>query len=591
MLLDSPFSPFLNTNYAPSAREIGQINDLLIDPVEKLRKLDEEISQLQAQRNRLQAFIDNHRALISPFRRLPADVWSEISIQCLPSPEFPVRSIAEAPLLLTAICRPWREIALKTPRIWNSLHVNIPDRHLKVDLERYVAIMRARLDGVKLWLQRSGSIPLRLSISVGVPSPDHDWDWGSPVHDEEVYHAEELAVVLLQHSRRWETLSLNRVSRQVLQMLAGGDAPQLNKLMVVSPHLHFWGSDPGSQSNDFFTSVTDTLEKWRVRALHTERIPEHVLVSRAPHWARLTELRVISPINDLPCLFISKITELCPLLVQCTLKFSHYRHDPTSGPAPEPFSGQPRKWSNLQKLALSFLGYSPGRHGSLLLDDISNTFGVFTAPSLTDLGLSLYNWDYSSVALLKRIPETPFHRFLLRSGSGTTLTRLAVDLPLREDVLIDSLQVLTSLTELKIGRGGGADVESWGGSSSVGSRDRDPLINERLLQALTPAPHNSIICPNLKDLDLSTPSSHHVYALVRLASSRANGTSRTARLESFKVSFGEQLKWVVELLTCQHVQSALEEVRSKGVRVVWEWSAPQNRRIDGPRDGMICVTD
>ncbi|KAF9255141.1 hypothetical protein L218DRAFT_365820 [Marasmius fiardii PR-910] len=603
MLPKTPFSPFLNTNYAPSTQEIGQIQDLLLDPAEKLKKLDDEISRLHTQRDELQAFIDEHRALLSPFRRLPADIWSEIFIHCLPPSEFPVRSVAEAPLLLTRVCRLWRQIALKTPRLWNALHLNIPDRPPKVQFEQYIAIMRARLEGVKGWLQRAGFMPLRLSMSVGVSSRDRDWDWDSPIHDTDVAHAEELAVALLQYSRRWKSLSLNRVPRHVLQMLAGGDAPRLEKVTVVSPHLHFWGAGPDNQSNDFLTSVSDILEKWQaVHLLHMERIPEQILVSRPPHWARLTELGIISPISDPPCQFISKIAELCPSLVKCGLKFSHYRHDPAANPVAGQLFGPPRKWARLEKLDLDFLGYSSGRYGSLLLDDITNAFGAFTAPSLTELGVSLDDCDHlqGSIHALKGVSETPFHQFLLRSGCGTTLTRLSVDLPLRDDIFIDSLRLLTSLTSLRIGkfirRGAGPNDVSTPlppASPPINSRDPDPLINSRFLQTLTPDFDNgsSYVCPILKHLELSTPSSHTVYSLVKLARVRAEATSKTAKLESLRVNFGEQPKWVVDLLTCQSVQTELEEVRSKNVHVVWDWSVPKNYRIDNPHDGMITQSE
>ncbi|KAF9259417.1 hypothetical protein L218DRAFT_874821, partial [Marasmius fiardii PR-910] len=126
MLPNSPFIQYFGTNYVPSAGETDHINDILVDPLNRLRELDEQSSQLQAERETIQSFVDNHRAIISPFRKLPVDIWSLVFVQCLPSSEFAVGIITEAPLILTRICRWWREIALSTPGLWNTIHINIP---------------------------------------------------------------------------------------------------------------------------------------------------------------------------------------------------------------------------------------------------------------------------------------------------------------------------------------------------------------------------------------------------------------------------------------------------------------------------------
>ncbi|KAF9258791.1 hypothetical protein L218DRAFT_876250, partial [Marasmius fiardii PR-910] len=164
MLPNSPFTQYFGTNYAPSARETDHINNILCDPLKRLRELDEKISHLQAEREIIQTFVDNHRAILSPSRKLPADIWSLIFVQCLPPSEFAVGVITEAPLVLTRICRWWREIALSTTGLWSTIHINIPIKPDNAEDEWYITKMQARMEGVTAWLDRSGSLPLGISM-------------------------------------------------------------------------------------------------------------------------------------------------------------------------------------------------------------------------------------------------------------------------------------------------------------------------------------------------------------------------------------------------------------------------------------------
>ncbi|KAE9400643.1 hypothetical protein BT96DRAFT_818902, partial [Gymnopus androsaceus JB14] len=91
--------------------ELGQINS-------KILQLKQELQALATRRSTIRSFIRSHNALLSPMRRLPAEVLSEIFFHCLPTDRNPVRSIKEAPLLFTRVCSRWRSIALESPRLW-----------------------------------------------------------------------------------------------------------------------------------------------------------------------------------------------------------------------------------------------------------------------------------------------------------------------------------------------------------------------------------------------------------------------------------------------------------------------------------------
>ncbi|KAJ6561762.1 hypothetical protein B0H19DRAFT_901463, partial [Mycena capillaripes] len=131
--MDSPFKEIFHTNAVPSDTYCQRIRELLVGPQKKVAELAAEIerlqsliSQLSKKRDRLNDFIAPHLALISPTRRLPADVVAEIFAACLPANRNATMSSAEAPILLCHVCRAWRNLALSTPRLWASLHIVAP---------------------------------------------------------------------------------------------------------------------------------------------------------------------------------------------------------------------------------------------------------------------------------------------------------------------------------------------------------------------------------------------------------------------------------------------------------------------------------
>ncbi|KAG2754835.1 hypothetical protein P692DRAFT_20720638 [Suillus brevipes Sb2] len=67
-----------------------------------------------------------HKGLGSALWRLPPEILSLIFHHCLPQNECPQpRATHKAPVLLTRICRPWRDVAVNTPSLWCKLHVEI----------------------------------------------------------------------------------------------------------------------------------------------------------------------------------------------------------------------------------------------------------------------------------------------------------------------------------------------------------------------------------------------------------------------------------------------------------------------------------
>ncbi|KAJ3757000.1 hypothetical protein EV360DRAFT_84431 [Lentinula raphanica] len=115
----------MGTNHAPSPGQLTDIKALLIEPYLELEHLKLAIAQALCE-EKINNFIEAHRALLCPARRVPEDVLAEIFVHCLPTDRHAIRSLQESPLLLTIICRDWRRIAFNSPRLWSSLHIFLP---------------------------------------------------------------------------------------------------------------------------------------------------------------------------------------------------------------------------------------------------------------------------------------------------------------------------------------------------------------------------------------------------------------------------------------------------------------------------------
>jgi len=105
--------------------------------------------------------LDDHRSPLLQLSILPPEILAEIFIQCLPhDSSFLVPNRTEAPLLLTRVSSYWRQLALATPELWSSLHINYKDP-------------QEDIPATQLWLVRSGSLPLSLSIAIDFNEQPH----------------------------------------------------------------------------------------------------------------------------------------------------------------------------------------------------------------------------------------------------------------------------------------------------------------------------------------------------------------------------------------------------------------------------------
>ncbi|KAJ7441724.1 hypothetical protein FB451DRAFT_1569166 [Mycena latifolia] len=229
--MSSLFTSKLGTNYCPQDEEIAQIQTLLVEPTLRLKCLDDEIATLQKaldklaeERAEICAYVDAHKALISPVQRLPLDVIKEIFVACLPTHRNCVMSAVEAPVLLGCICSSWRSISLSTPHLWSRLHiVEPPCSYNSAAAFKEKAVQR--LEITKIWLGRSGRYPLSISLLSPFDS------FTSPTQNP-------LIRDLLPFTSRWEHISFTAMFSSLMTMihLKPADVPMLKSVTIKELH-------------------------------------------------------------------------------------------------------------------------------------------------------------------------------------------------------------------------------------------------------------------------------------------------------------------------------------------------------------------
>ncbi|KAJ7471806.1 hypothetical protein FB451DRAFT_308206 [Mycena latifolia] len=121
-----------------------------------------------------------------PVLTLPFDIISQIFVYCLPQEDDALPWRTEAPLLLAGICREWRDIALCTHELWNTMHLNLrPHTVLKV----------APL--LSFWIPRAGSFPISMSLLYKFKG------------DNSITVMDALVALVRQYAPHWTTIELH----------------------------------------------------------------------------------------------------------------------------------------------------------------------------------------------------------------------------------------------------------------------------------------------------------------------------------------------------------------------------------------------
>ncbi|KAJ7162292.1 hypothetical protein C8R46DRAFT_1000300 [Mycena filopes] len=449
-MTSSPFAAHLGTNYCPSDQEVLEINSLLAEPTLRLKSLDDEITDLQkaidklaAERETIATFVDAHKALISPARRLPLDITEAIFVACLPTHRNCVMSASEAPVLLGRICSAWRTISLGTPRLWASLHITNPsiqqDSTLPASLVAETTALRLAV--AQTWLRRSGQCGL--SISYVLPPPPGP---GAPPGTQF-----QVLQLMAQFTRRWQHIRFfvpdSTTTLPEIHNLAEADVPLLETFQLdlsppFIPTLFEWESlgilrGPSLSS---FTSSADLALSLEPPPVMWERLTTLSLAPSRWGWGGFPE--------GLTTGVILKTVSRCPALRSCTLTVNDIPIDPHSQDLPVdlPFlhtleiyhvgngPGNPTISAFLQRLSVPALRkfLFRGRGG----DQSNDSLAPFIGPATQLEDVELDGDIFSKANLIETLRSLPFTvKRLVISAAVTSPDARILLTPLDDDIL------------------------------------------------------------------------------------------------------------------------------------------------------------
>ncbi|KAJ7172980.1 hypothetical protein C8R43DRAFT_978109 [Mycena crocata] len=180
---------------AARAADRARIADIEVEILDFQRCIDELRDEQRLAKKRLESY---HYPVLT----LPYEIASEISIRFLPVyPDCPPLTGLLSPMILTRICRRWRELSLAIPALWRAISLSPVDSQVN---ERKTAL-------VELWLKRSGTLPLSIRVNATQLTP-HECI-GAFVH----------------HRARWEYV-LGFLSREANLASLSGPTPLLRHL-------------------------------------------------------------------------------------------------------------------------------------------------------------------------------------------------------------------------------------------------------------------------------------------------------------------------------------------------------------------------
>ncbi|KAF8967967.1 hypothetical protein BDZ97DRAFT_484087 [Flammula alnicola] len=310
----------------------------------------------------VRAAIRIRRRILSAVYRTPPEVWGQIFVFCLATNEEYLEPGQDtAPLLLCRICHMWRNAAIHTPALWNSLVISL----------RGQATSKAF---VQTWIGRSGALPLSFHILWG---PTQSLQFHDRIFD-----------YLLTLAHRWRSVRLSVVKGLVWQ--AHGFPTRAHKLLSYPmPILDTLELEPYTSLG--VAGLQRNAPRLRELRLNNGSINPMHLMTSSP-WTHLASFRSPYPLDTSHVL---RIFKACPNLVECDFKV-------VSCPAVE----GPRTMLRVHSLK------------KLTIDDTSakvvdSLFRFVELPSLEELNVSAESWSFES-----RIPWTATELLLLLHRSA-----------------------------------------------------------------------------------------------------------------------------------------------------------------------------
>ncbi|KAJ6538826.1 hypothetical protein DFH09DRAFT_1397458 [Mycena vulgaris] len=438
------------------------------------------IDQLKAERDALVAYVQAHKALTFPVRRLPLDLLQEIFMACLPAHRNCVMSARESPVLLGRICSSWRAISLSTPRLWARINIVEPPQPFPLKLAKL-------LETTKTWLGRSGQCPLSISLQGG-PS-------------ENV--SRQFIQALFPFAPRWQHIqcTLLPLAFQSLTHLAAADVPMLESLTL---HLH----SALANGRIFDHRLFGLLRGPRISSFGITgckfTLPDLLL-----QWDRLTNLSILRP-------SVIGIISLCPELRRCRLMLENAT------------AGTPSPCGILEHRSLQVFELSSESALSAF-----NLLLRLALPDIRDFTLTVADSPFamSHTLYLEAENGIPALTGFLAASTRLTSFSLAHD-SFSKRCMVDIVRSLPpTMQRLTIQN---PRHDGWGVPDALSSLDDD------VLALLSPPPAGTACCPALQQLYLPNALAISDRTLLRLVMSRADGPC--SALQKLWVSFSREMQ-------------------------------------------------
>ncbi|PFH45946.1 hypothetical protein AMATHDRAFT_70853 [Amanita thiersii Skay4041] len=375
-----------------------------------------------------------------PIQRLSPEILAYVFVQCVED-IIPRNDTRNLPLLICQVCSHWRALAIRTPRLWNTL---------SIVLRQAIPLSDAQFrESVDSWINRSGtSLPLTLGISLYEPSSI--WTHGLALFTA-------ILAVFWTYAPRWESISINiswdTNDDDQFEFPGLVNTPLLRSFSLSMP------SSMGPPTLPFESCPLLTHLDWG------SRIPSPVETSFP--WHQLTHLQIGMGYSYYRTL---DIIERCTELVECCVNFT-----PVSELLTESLAGRPKVvHPNLRVLHL------------YLDDEVISLLDCLILPALEDLTLNNAGY-YLNDGLFLPSDEALIGLF---TRSSCKLLKLELHEPgynstgLLACLEHESCQSLRELT--------------------IHSATDPPILNDYALTGMTRFPEklDDLVCPNLSRLHL-----------------------------------------------------------------------------------------
>ncbi|PBK69804.1 hypothetical protein ARMSODRAFT_974896 [Armillaria solidipes] len=124
--------------------QVAHLESYRQDLLAQVSTVDDKISALERERERVSQAIREKKRLLSPVRRLPPEVLSLIFLETI---VFPIKrtpsasesewwdiELAESPMWsIEQVCRQWRMVSVSFPELWSYINITITDDNFKED--------------------------------------------------------------------------------------------------------------------------------------------------------------------------------------------------------------------------------------------------------------------------------------------------------------------------------------------------------------------------------------------------------------------------------------------------------------------------